>query len=537
MAIMQNNMNNVIKKLMNNVRLHINAPTHFMKLILEGINDLSEEEKSVLHDVETCKLTGTQLSNDLQELLNKNQNKGLSFREAFREAFSLRTLHKDIQKVVHKVEILKQQTKAIRKNHEQSQEQNQEQENAQKEESKKEQSQKEEQTQKEEPTQTQEEKKNDTTQTRETDQKETQNEQKQQTNQTRENNQTQNESTNTTTYTPPQQDSNTEAQNREQTQENQAEEYTKEQETIDRQDIQNNTAWHQDRLKSAKDILKLIEDPSMQTDDKRAEIIKVLDEMNEKYGGNGMGDEDISYPQDAAELNAEDIKDIIQWSTTEINSNKRILGQSILYTTEDLEVDLHSNQHLDGDAYGAKTFKDFKGKETKFNEFDESTNCATIKFDEPVTEKDQETSIAGVQVHVRKNGLISFANAPGNPNRELLSHPEVIAEIVKLYPDSFKTIPDEVFATNPKLFAEAFKTGTIKMAESGELGNTSIEQYYFDAENDITQMCQRAMGKGTKEQNEAIEEVHDNSSVKLETNEEEIARADQELEEEMKREM
>ena len=116
----------------------------------------------------------------------------------------------------------------------------------------------------------------------------------------------------------------------------------------------------------------------------------------------------------------------------------------------------------------------------------------------------KKQTIEGVQVSVNPNGLINFNNPK---NKDLLSHPNVLAEIIKMYPESFKTLPPAVYATDPKLFAESFKNGTIKKAESASMKDNDLFSYYNNADYELTTMNENAKGKSTNIQNKAIEAI------------------------------
>lgn len=85
--------------------------------------------------------------------------------------------------------------------------------------------------------------------------------------------------------------------------------------------------------------------------------------------------------------------------------------------------------------------------------------------------------ISSAKVYVSGDGAINW----GHPkNKELLSKPEVVAEIIKARPESLKTLPASVYGLNPKLFTGKFGEGVMK--NSNEAENKSE---YFDSMTDI----------------------------------------------------
>ena len=132
------------------------------------------------------------------------------------------------------------------------------------------------------------------------------------------------------------------------------------------------------------------------------------------------------------------------------------------------------------------------GSKTSYSKYDKSTNCAQIVFEQPVKvgqasgiffNKDgskgylgisdqKEVTAANVKLN---NGIVDFSLPE---NEALLKHPEVVAQIVKLYPDSLKSVPVEIYATDPKLFATMYAAGVKEaLNDPSVLGNMEKDEY------------------------------------------------------------
>lgn len=152
-----------------------------------------------------------------------------------------------------------------------------------------------------------------------------------------------------------------------------------------------------------------------------------------------------------------------------------------------------------------KTFQTSKmyGSQTSYDKYDEYSNSALIQFDSPVEEYDYANSaygfkkdgskvytsmegkraIKGCSVKLTKEGKIDFTLPE---NEELLSHPEILANIIKMYPESFKTLPTAVYATDPKMFVTMYELGVKEIANNpAALGDMSKEDYFAARTKDL----------------------------------------------------
>lgn len=132
------------------------------------------------------------------------------------------------------------------------------------------------------------------------------------------------------------------------------------------------------------------------------------------------------------------------------------------------------------------------GSKTSYDMYDKQTNCAQIIFDKPVKvgeasgifffkdgskgclgiSDQKEVTAANVKLN---NGVIDFSLPE---NSRLLQHPEVVAQIVKLYPDSLKSVPVSIYATDPKLFASMYAEGVKEALKNpAVLGTMDKEEY------------------------------------------------------------
>lgn len=235
----------------------------------------------------------------------------------------------------------------------------------------------------------------------------------------------------------------------------------------------------------------------------------------------------------------EDIKEALHDAQVNVRHSKQNIGHAYIHKAGENEM-LDNFHEMDSSANvnPQKTFKSTKGVETTYQNFNSQNNTAIINFNPPINEVDQEESkcavaynnktgekcyigdvqtskVNGVCVKVSQNGIINF-NLP--ENKEILSHPEVLSKIIEQYPESFKTLPPVVYASDPKLFAESFKKGTIDKAKSNAIGKQNIEDYYFNANFELSQMNDRALNPSinkSKAQEEALKKV--DSQIQIES--------------------
>lgn len=272
-------------------------------------------------------------------------------------------------------------------------------------------------------------------------------------------------------------------------------------------------------IKANKEIVKEAQEFLKSLDPNDPELSSKIENFMESHGlENGRGE--IS-----------DLKEAISEAKHNIRGSQKALGYAYIHKQGENELsDSWHKMDSSGDVNPPKTFKNTKGQETTYQNFNESNSTAIINFEPPVSEVDLEDSKAGVGynkqtggkiyygevkkspvngvcVKISSNGLINF-NLP--ENKEILSHPEVLSKLITMYPESFKTLPPAVYASDPKLFAESFKNGTIDKAHSNGIGKQSPEDYYFNAEFELGQMNERALSSSvdkSKMQEEALKKV------------------------------
>ena len=255
---------------------------------------------------------------------------------------------------------------------------------------------------------------------------------------------------------------------------------------------------------------------SINDPDLKSKIIDFVNSNSDFFGGPDEVIEMIGND----EINLNTIQEKMESANHNIRTSENALGYGYVQKANDEKTDPSYNTELD--ITPPKTFKNSKGVETTYQHYDASKNTAIINFDTPITEIDaskagysfdqktgkkyiigevKQVPIAGVQVKLNKQGVVDFSLPE---NKGVLSYPTVCAEIIKLYPESFKSLPPVVYASNPNLFASSFKDGTIKKVESGSLGNENAVNYYENANLDLSEMAAKAKGKGNEMQDKAI---------------------------------
>lgn len=216
---------------------------------------------------------------------------------------------------------------------------------------------------------------------------------------------------------------------------------------------------------------------------------------------------------DTTHSEMDDLLNALQNAQVDAMMAKQEIGYAYIHKSGENE-ELDGRYELNTDTTPPKTFKSTKGVETTYQHFNNNNNTAIISFEPPINEIDHDESeglavsynpktgaksytghikksnVNGVSVKVGQNGLINFKLPE---NKELLSHPEVISKLITMYPESFKTLPPVVYAFDPKLFAESFKKGTIDKAKSNAIGKQNIEDYYLNADFDLSEMNDRAL--------------------------------------------
>lgn len=298
---------------------------------------------------------------------------------------------------------------------------------------------------------------------------------------------------------------------------------TQEQKEVEREVIRINKTFIKDAETFLRDVS--INDLDYKT--------KLCDLLYSRYGDS-----------ESFDINA-DVDDLLKTLKEEISNahqnarhSQMALGEAYIHNNgKDEIMDAWHEMDSSSQVNPPKTFKNTKNQETTYANFNESNSTAIINFEPPIKEIDIENSncgvaynqqtgakyyigeikksnVNGVCVKISNNGLINF-NLP--ENKSLLSHPEVLSKLIETYPESFKTLPAVVYAADPKLFAESFKKGIIQKAQSSEIGKQSKEDYYFNADYELSQMNDRAMSsiiKTSQVQKKAIEAV--NKQVQIE---------------------
>lgn len=196
-----------------------------------------------------------------------------------------------------------------------------------------------------------------------------------------------------------------------------------------------------------------------------------------------------------------DMQELFNEVLAEAQNDKTVQGVTNGYGFVQYSSNSESSQNqweMNFDYRKPKTIQTSKmyGSQTTYDKYDEYTNSALIQFDSPIQEFDYGNSsfgfakdgtkyhtdmigkrdIKGCSVKLSKEGKIDFTLPE---NKDLLSHPEVLANIIKMYPESFKTLPTAVYATDPKMFVSMYELGVKEVANNPvALGNMSKEEFY-----------------------------------------------------------
>lgn len=95
-----------------------------------------------------------------------------------------------------------------------------------------------------------------------------------------------------------------------------------------------------------------------------------------------------------------------------------------------------------------------------------------------------KTEIDKVQVKLNEDGVIDFSLPE---NKEILKYKNVVGELISIYPESLKTLPNVFFAANPKLFVSKFGEGVKGNFRDERILGTMTKEEYLNTRTDELQ--------------------------------------------------